>query len=106
MKVYKSLLEECLESTRNVWKNYEITSDDTETLITIDMPGFEKSEISVKIQDKMLWVDAHNKTRDCLRTFLVDDVKIEEVTAKYQNGVLIVTLPKSEQAKATKIEVK
>lgn len=106
LKIYNSFLDECLESTRNVWHNYEIMQTDTETKIEIDMPGFEKSEILVKVQDDMLWVDARNKNRNCLRTFLIgSDVKPEEVTAMYRNGVLVLTLPKSDKAKAIKVDV-
>ena len=85
--------------------------------LAIDLPGFKKDEISLDIKDGYLSISAQkgldkdeedNKGRIirqeryagvCSRSFYVGDVKPEDVKAKYESGVLTITLPKDEPKK-------
>ena len=85
--------------------------------LAIDLPGFKKDEISLDIKDGYLSISAQKglvKDEEdkkgriirqeryagvCSRSFYVGDVKPEDVKAKYESGVLTITLPKDEPKK-------
>ena len=80
--------------------------------VDIDLPGFKKDEIQVDLKDGYLVVSAaKGLDRDqqdkkgkyirqeryagaCSRSFYVGDVEPEDVAAKYEDGILRITLPK------------
>lgn len=84
-------------------------------LLEADLPGFEKKDIKLDIKDDILTVQAerHSKTEEkdshhkvirrersygCYsRQFDVSGIKTDEIKAKYDNGVLKLTLPKKEE---------
>ena len=85
--------------------------------LAIDLPGLKKDEISLDIKDGYLSISAQkglDKDEEdkkgriirqeryagvCSRSFYVGDVKPEDVKAKYESGVLTITLPKDEPKK-------
>ena len=86
--------------------------------LDIDLPGFKKEEVNVKLENGYLTISAakgldkeetDKKTKrvirqerysgSCQRTFYVGDIKSEDVKCKYEAGVLTVNLPKYEQKK-------
>ncbi len=75
----------------------------------IEMPGYDKKNIALDYDNGYLTVSA---TRDsdaeylrresytsCSRSYYVGDLVESQLKAKYDNGVLIVTLPKEQPAK-------
>lgn len=86
-------------------------------VIEMDLPGYEKDGIKVEIQDGYLTVHAKvNKqdneeekgkfvrkeryTGECSRSFYVgENVKEEDIKAKFRNGTLMLEVPKKEQHK-------
>ena len=80
--------------------------------VDIDLPGFKKDEIQVDLKDGYLVVSAaKGLDRDqqdkkvkyirqeryagaCSRSFYVGDVEPEDVAARYEDGILRLTLPK------------
>ena len=80
--------------------------------VDIDLPGFKKDEIKVDLKDGYLTVSAAKSLdRDqqnqegkyirqeryagaCSRSFYVGDVKPDQVSAKYEDGILKLTLPR------------
>jgi HSP20 family protein len=92
--------------------------------ITADMPGLDKKDISVEIKNGVLIMSGEKKEekteRDKNRYYhferrfgsfrrefaLPDHVDSDHVEAKYANGVLELTLKKTEAAKPKAIEVK
>ncbi len=85
--------------------------------LKIDLPGFEKENIKVKLEDGFLTINAEKKTDESetdksdgriirreryvgsmARSWYVGDkVKQEDIKAKYNNGVLSLTIPKEEE---------
>jgi HSP20 family molecular chaperone IbpA len=80
--------------------------------LDVDLPGFKKDEISADLKDGYLTIRAakglDKETEDktgryirqeryagtCSRTFYVGDVELSDVTAKYEDGILQISLPK------------
>lgn len=78
----------------------------------VDLPGFKKEDISVDLKDGYLTICASkNLNRDqndkdgryirqeryagsCSRSFYVGDVQPEDVSARYEDGILTLSMPK------------
>lgn len=93
----------------------DIRETDKEYIIEADMPGVRKEDIRLEIEDGVLTIGVeHNEHVDekrdnyirrerrygsYCRSFHLDGIKQDKVSAKYNDGVLVVTLPKSEESK-------
>ncbi|KAB5607125.1 Hsp20/alpha crystallin family protein [Bifidobacterium jacchi] len=85
--------------------------------VDIDMPGFDKNDINLELNNGYLTVSAHkdedsgDKDKDgkwlrreryvgtCSRSFYVgDDVKESDIHASYKNGTLCIAVPKTQPA--------
>ena len=90
----------------------DIRENDKEYIIDAELPGVKKEEIELDLRDDRLTIsvkrdEALNEERDnyirrerrCSsfsRSFVVDNIKQDEVAAKFENGILSVSLPKKE----------
>lgn len=93
----------------------DIRETDKEFIIEADMPGVKKEDIRLDLRDGALTIgveqnEQRNEEKENYirkerrygsysRTFNVDGVNQENVTAKYDDGVLTVMLPKAEEQK-------
>lgn len=86
--------------------------------ITIDLPGYEKENLDMSIEDGYLTVHAKTSKEneekeegkfvrkerffgECSRSFYVgDDVTEEDIKASFKNGTLKIDVPKKEEKKA------
>ena len=84
-------------------------------LIDIDLPGYNKDNIKISVEDGYLTVQAsidsnHEEKEDgkfvrrerymgsCSRSFYVgEDVKSEDIKASFKNGILSITVPKEDK---------
>ena len=100
----------------NVMKTDIKETDDNYELI-VDLPGFKKDEISIDLSNGYLTIqaakgldkDEEDKKGRYIRreryagamsrSFYVGDVKPEEVSAKFENGILTLDVPKAGQKK-------
>jgi HSP20 family protein len=96
----------------------EITESDREILMTVELPGLDKDDVKIDIDDNVLTLRgekrAEHKEADPKKEFFLEErsygsfersftlpptVNVELVTALFEKGVLKVTLPKSEVVK-------
>lgn len=98
----------------------DVTETDDAYLVHVELPGISRDQIDVQLMDRELVVSGeikeqeNGKRRRSSRrtgrfenwTVLPGDVKSDEVSAELADGVLTVTVPKSEAAKPRQIEVK
>lgn len=82
-------------------------------LLRTDLPGFTKEEIRLEVQEELLTISAEHtdsgeetnyirRERRCsryTRSFRLQEIDTENIRAKYENGVLTLTLPKREERK-------
>ena len=100
----------------------DVMEDKDKLTVKAEMPGFKREDINVTVHENNLILSGERRAEDeqkdgefyrCERyygkfhrsvplPFLVDTEKIE---AKYQDGVLSITLPKTEKAKGKQITV-
>ncbi len=100
-----------------------IAEDKDSFFLTFELPGMEKGNIKVIVQDDILTVSGERKfesdeksegyirseirTGSFSRSFtLPEDVDAQKVTADYNNGLLEVSIAKTEEKKPKEIEVK
>ncbi len=111
-----------LPTTEGWSPRVDVNEHDDDYVVSFDLPGMEKDQISVKFEDNALTVSGERKLEKqedsknwCYveRVYgkfsrsvtLPKDVKAEEIKANYKNGVLEITIPKAEEMKPKQIEV-
>jgi HSP20 family protein len=104
--------EEDFETLR-VW-DFNVTESDKEIVVRAEMPGFDESELDVRVQDNALTIKAEKEQkgegREEYRSFyrsiaLPAGVQADNAQATYRNGVLELHIPRSEQAQPKRIKV-
>ena len=102
-----SLAQSCMPAV-------DVTETETEFLLSADMPGLDKKDVSIDIHDGVITIkgesaiDNEKSTDDYRirerqlgsfnRSFrLPDNVNEVKVAAKFKNGVLKITLPKAKE---------
>ena len=90
----------------------DIIDDEKNAVISLEVPGANAQTVTVEVKDQVLSMEArssltyHGMQLPYKRSFqLSDAVDVENISAKTQDGVLTVTLPKSERAKVHRIQV-
>jgi len=99
----------------------DIDENDDAFLVKAELPGVEKDDVSITIDNGLLTLKGEKKEEtedrkhhryECsygsfVRSFtLPRTVQTDKVEARYENGVLNLVIPKSEEAKPKQIEVK
>ena len=100
----------------------DLVEHDDEFLVTVDLPGFERDDVSLQVTDHTLRIEAereseveeeeeqylrHERRQQAMHRSirLPDDIDKENVSARMKNGVLTVTLPKLEIEEARTINI-
>lgn len=101
----------------------DITENEKEYRILMDMPGMDKNDIKVSIQESKVSVQGERKTEEneekadfirqeryygsFYRSFkLPEKVKEDDIKASFKEGVLKLLIPKAEVIKPKSIEVR
>ena len=116
-----NLIEELLETQNYVSPLVNIYETDDEFVLSADMPGVVRKDVKVKVEKDLLilfgqidYVNKINKNYilneqelgNYYRTFRISDsVDQSNIEAKYDNGKLVVNLPKNEKVKPRTINI-
>jgi len=102
---------------------FDISENEKEYIVTAELPGMEVKDIDVTLSDGVLTVKGEKKQEheekgkdyhriersygSFHRSFSIPGkIKTDSVDANYKDGVLKLTLPKTEESETKKIEVK
>lgn len=97
----------------------DVADHDTEFAVTVDIPGYERDDIDIDVTDHTLHIHADREAQteteaeNYIRRErqqqaldrsirLPDAIDADTVTAKLTNGILTITLPKTEPTRAHK----
>lgn len=100
----------------------EVRDEEKSFLVSLDIPGMKKEEISLEVKENELHITGERKfeakaeTDHVLRSerrygkfsrvfTLPPNVNTEAIEARFENGVLDVILPKEEKAQSRKISI-
>ena len=100
----------------------DLVDHDDEFIVTVDLPGFQRDDVELRVTDHTLRIEAereesveeeegqylrherrHESTKRSVR--LPEEVDKEGVQARMKNGVLTITLPKTEVEESRAIEI-
>lgn len=101
----------------------DLYEDKDNVFVKAELPGLKKEDIEVSLEDGVLTISGERKSEEKVEgkearrserfygqfrrsISLSSEVKADQVTANYKDGVLTITLPKVEAAKPKQIEVK
>jgi HSP20 family protein len=114
-------IEEILRTQNNILPTSDIYENTDEFILIANMPGVSRSEIQVKvIEDSLIvfgkinydevvsrnYILNENELGNYFRKFKISDsINKTNISAKYDNGQLIVNLPKSEKIKPRTIDI-
>jgi HSP20 family protein len=102
---------------------FDVTDGERELMVRAEMPGFDPNDIDVQVCGQVLTIKAekrHEKTEKTSETrveerhasayrrtvTLPEGADGDKVEARYVNGVLELRIPKTEEAKGKRIQVK
>jgi HSP20 family protein len=109
--------------TEGVWSpTVDVSEDKDNVIIRAEMPGMSKEDVKISIQDNVLTLKGEKKQEKeekdknyhriersygsfCRSFQLPTSVKSDKVKASYKDGVLSVTLPKTEEVKPKEIPI-
>jgi HSP20 family protein len=100
----------------------DVHENEKSVYLDIDLPGIDKKDIKVEVKDHTLTISGERKEEHksedsrCYRSErsygkfersfnLSDTVESDKVAAEYKNGVLTLTVPKTEKAMPKEIQV-
>lgn len=99
----------------------DIRETEKEWIIDAEMPGVDKNNINVEVNDGYLTISVDQKNevneenenyvrreRFCgnySRSFYLDNVDQDKIKAAYKDGILTLNLPKAEPEKKRKVEI-
>lgn len=105
-----------MASRNETWPSVEFSENDKEIRVMAEVPGLEQDDIEIMLDDGVLTLRGEKKseTADKDRQFseryygrferrfgLGREVDEDKVHASFKNGILTVTLPKTEKAQAS-----
>jgi HSP20 family protein len=101
----------------------DVAETDDEVIVTAELPGLDKEDFAVDVSGERLVIRGEKKAaieRKGRESYYAEqsygafartvalpcEVEADKALAKYKNGVLRLTLPKTEQARARRVQVK
>lgn len=101
--------------SRSFFTEPQVNESENEIALTLDLPGFEKGNISILRENNIIAVSATRErktnkgidTRSYEQRFqLPDSVNLETIDAEYKDGVLTIVAPKKPETKPIKVTVR
>jgi len=105
---------------RYTFPNANVTKQDDQYVLSIALPGVSKKDVQINLEKNKLTiksdVEENTETKYRLREFnyakfernftLSDDADIDNISAKFEKGILTITIPTLEEAGPKEIKIK
>lgn len=88
----------------NLFYPYKIKETDSEWIIKIPLPGVTKDDVKITASNKKLYIKV-DKKEDFVSDFSFYIPGIGDIKAKLENGLLLITLSKSEDLTSREISI-
>lgn len=101
-------------SMDNLYFDASMTESDDEYVLTVRLSGFDRDDVKVELNDNYLTVKACKKNESrsrnyymsgysftsnlCSNVFYVRDISVDNMTSKYEDGILTIRLPKMKKS--------
>ncbi|NLZ66091.1 MAG: Hsp20/alpha crystallin family protein [Clostridiaceae bacterium] len=98
--------------------NVDVIDKDDHFLLKADLPGVKKEDIKIELDGKFMMISAEQNVEkseetenyvykersygSCSRSFDLTGINTDDITGKFRNGVLELTLPKKGEEKKAK----
>jgi len=125
-RLFEDFFTPSLRRSADVYRftpDIDVYETEKELVIEAEIPGMDRKDITVKVEDNVLKISGEKKLerehkdrnyRFFERSYgkfercmvLPEYVDSEKIKAKYENGVLTITIPKHEEVKAKVVDVK
>ncbi len=109
--------------TRQVVPVLDVAETDVQIVVRADIPGIDQADIDISVADDVLTIRGEKKQacEEAGKTFHVAErsygtfsrsvrlpagVNVDNVQASYKKGVLEIILPKKEESKSKKVQIK
>ncbi len=100
----------------NVW------NDDSEAVVSVELPGVDRKDVNVSVHENVLTVEGERKSEALAESDiqvrrerpagrftrslrLPFEIEADKISARYENGLLNIHLPRREATKPRKIEI-
>lgn len=110
-------------SERRWAPSVDIRENDDQVTLFVDLPGMKKEDVNLTLENNVLTISGERKFEEehsnenyhriersygqFTRSFTLNqNVRMDEVEANFEDGVLVVNLPKEEEAKPRRISIK
>lgn len=114
--LFDDLFKDSFFHSENKIMKTDIKENENNYLIDIEMPGYDKEDIKIEVEEGYLNVSASRNVKndeeesnyvrreryygECSRSFYVgESIEVEDVKASYKNGILKLEVPKKEEKK-------
>jgi len=102
-----NVLDELAERAKPITpKQNNIDIIDDVLTMSFDVPGLSKSDITIKVEDRVISIEGENDDRTFNKQYkLTEDWDINQSEAKVKNGVLTLSIPKLKEKKKKVLEI-
>ena len=98
-----------------------ITDQEESYVMEAELPGFSQEDVSIQLNDSRLTIETTKEEKELTSKFLMkertsknykrvfslpNNVEKDMIAASMENGILTLTIPKSDKSKSHKIEIK
>lgn len=121
--LFEEAFEDWPAATRGFWPALDVHEDEKQYAVTVELPGSKKDDVTVELDSNVLTIRGDKKSEreekkeharyverrfgSFSRSFtLPSDAVADRMEASFQDGILTLTIPKSEEAKTRTIAIK
>lgn len=104
-------MDRLLDDSNEFAPEFEVAEREDHFAISVDLPGMRKEDIKIEVLDRTLTLSGERRRFEksygtFKRTFMLPNtVNAEKIEANYEDGVLLLYVPKTQVAQARAIEI-